>query len=357
MKRVVVAGFSNHLAGTEAVIKNYVSALKGRISFDMLVTEEPTNYMDLFDGDNRYFVLPNKRRHPLAHTGAVSRHFAEHHGEYDAVWSNLNILNNLDALRLGARYGIPKRILHAHNSQNNGALHQRVLCAIHKPTFQGYLTDRWACSREAGDYFFPNDDYVIIPNAINEAEYAFDAAARTRVRRELGVGEDALLVGAVGRLVPEKNYGFLVDLWPRVLEASPEARLCVVGTGELEGELRQKVESAGLGDHVLLPGGTRDMASFYSAFDVFAMPSLFEGLPVSLLEAQFNGLPCVLSDQISRESVVTEGLAMLSLSEPEQWADALVHASREGVRFNERADTYRLVVQADRVEALFKEGL
>ena len=99
------------------------------------------------------------------------------------------------------------------------------------------------------------------------------------------------------------------------------------------------------------------MASFYSAFDVFAMPSLCEGLPVSLLEAQFNGLPCVLSDQISRESVVTEGLAMLSLSEPEQWADALAHASREGVRFNERADTYRLVVQADRVEALFKEGL
>lgn len=353
-KRVLVYGLTNAKAGTEAVICNFVRAIGDRIDFDFLSFEEITNHPEAVAYRNRVVRVPNKRTHMLAYTKALGDHFRLHANEYEAVWANLNILNNIDALRLGAKFGIERRILHAHNSFNDGKLHQKILCAMHRPTIGRYVTDRWACSAAAGEYFFGSDEYVFVPNAINAQAHAFATDARRDVREELGIAADALVVGCVGRLVGQKNYRFLIDLWPQVLDSRPDAQLLVAGDGELRGELQDAIDGMGVGNSVRLLGARDDVTALLSAFDVFAMPSLFEGLPLSLVEAQFNGLPCVVSDTITTEAQISTGVSYVPLFDTGKWVERLCEAHRGEVAFTDNAQMFDLAAQSDRLVALFE---
>ena len=352
-KRVLVYGLTNAKAGTEAVICNFVRAIGDRVDFDFLALEEITNHPEAVAYRNRIVRVPNKRTHLLAYQKALKDHICTHAHEYRAVWANLNILNNVDTLRLGAKFGIERRILHAHNSFNDGKLHQKVLCAMHRPTIGRYITDRWACSAAAGEYFFGSDDYVFVPNAIDAKAHAFATAARRDVRDELSIAEDALVVGCVGRLVGQKNYRFLIDLWPQVLESRPGAVLLVTGDGELRGDLQDAVDGMGIGSSVRLLGARDDVTALLSAFDVFAMPSLFEGLPLSLVEAQFNGLPCVVSDAITTEAQISTGVSYMPLSDARGWVDRLCNSRREDVVLTDNARLFDIAAQSDRLVALF----
>lgn len=354
-QRVLVWGLTNSLAGTEAVIKNYVGAIGNRVAFDFLLFEEPTNYQELFQGENRYFVIPNKRTNPRGYFAALREHFEHHAGEYVAVWSNLNILNNIDVLKYGARYGIPHRILHAHNSHDDGNLHQRLLCMLHKYTFESYLTDRWACSKEAGDYFFGEMPYEVLPNAIDETRVRFSPEKRAAIRTLLGVSSDQRVVGAVGRLTYQKNYEFLLGIWPSVVERCPDARLVIVGSGELEQDLKAQAKQAGIEDSVVFTGVQTDIQAYLSAFDVYVMPSHYEGLPISLLEAQFNGLGALVSDAVSEEAIISPALSRLSLDDPEPWVRGILEAQRLEGPLLERADTYRISMASDRVATAFEK--
>lgn len=352
--RVLVWGLTNNLAGTEAVIANYVHVLEGTdIAFDFLVMEDVPNYSDITSCPNRVFVVPNKRTDMRAYYAALNDLFRKHAQEWSAVWSNLNILNNIDVLRLGAKHGIPRRILHAHNAGNDGKLHQRVLCALHKPMVPRFVTDRWACSKEAGSYLFPGEAYTVLPNAVDVGRCAFNPDARSRVRAELGLAPDDHVIGAVGRFVEQKNIGFLLLRLPELLAQQPRARILLVGGGELEGELRKLCHEIGILDYVTFAGIRRDIPDVLSAIDVYAMPSLFEGLPLSLLEAQFNGLPCVVSDSVSREACISTGCAFVSLKDETAWTQALLGMSREATSLDSRATRFDLAAQASVIKDVF----
>lgn len=328
-KRVLVHGLTNNLAGTEKVISTFAQALEGEVRFDFVVPEEPMNYAGLFaSGDNRFFVVPQKRTNLMGYYGALRRIFDKYSHEYAAVWSNLNILNNIDLLRYGYRYGIPRRILHSHNSHDDGRLHQRVLTEVHKRTVWKYVTDRWACSREAGEYMFLGRDFIVLPNAIRAKDYRFDPEARGQIRAEWDVPAGAKLYGCVGRLVEQKNYPFLLSLWPLFIEQEPSARLAVVGDGELRGELEAMIRGLEISDSVMLLGSRSDVPACLSAFDVFVMPSLFEGLGISLVEAQFNGLPCVVSEDIPAAANISTGICRINRSDRDGWLSALLRAKR-----------------------------
>lgn len=354
-KRVLVHGLTNNLAGTEKVISTFAQALEGEVRFDFVVPEEPMNYAGLFaSGDNRFFVVPQKRTNLMGYYGALRRIFDKYSHEYAAVWSNLNILNNIDLLRYGYRYGIPRRILHSHNSHDDGRLHQRVLTEVHKRTVWKYVTDRWACSREAGEYMFLGRDFIVLPNAIRAKDYRFDPEARGQIRSEWGITDGTKLYGCVGRLVEQKNYPFLLSLWPSLLQREPHARLVIVGDGELRGELGGMIRDLRISDSVMLLGSRGDVPAWLSAFDVFVMPSLFEGLPVSLLEAQFNGLPCIVSDSISNDSVISSGTCLVPLSNPSAWVTRLAAARRpESAGLLPSASAYDIDNQREFLRAAF----
>ncbi len=335
-KRILVSGFSNHLAGTEAVIRNYVCATQRELAYDFLVWEEPTNFPELFEGTrNRYFVVPRKSVDPFGYRRGMNQFFEDHRGEHVVLWSSMCNLSNIDYLRYAKRYGIERRILHAHSDSYLGAGYNIALSKLHRSEALELANERWACSRLAGDFFFGDLGYELVTNAVDPARFAFADAKRGSFRESFGVPADAFVFGAAGTLNERKNHTFLIDVLKVVLESRPNSRLLIVGEGELRGELERKADSLGLSEFVILAGEQADMSLALSALDVFAFPSLHEGLPMAVVEAQFNGLPCLVSDQVSSESAITPTCTFAPLVDAEVWAEAVL--AKDGGRFDAAA--------------------
>ena len=171
-------------------------------------------------------------------------------------------------------------------------------------------------------------------NALDLDAYAFSAERRVAARAELGIEGDALVVGHVGRFAPQKNHSFLIEVFAELLKGRPDARLVLVGKGELEGEVRAKAEALGALSSIVLTGVRSDVPALLSAFDVLALPSLYEGMPNVVIEAQATGLACVVSDTVTRQADVTGLVEFLPIDDTTAWATALGSAARV-----ERTDT------------------
>ena len=178
-------------------------------------------------------------------------------------------------------------------------------------------------------------------NALDLDAYAFSAERRVAVRAELEIDGDALVVGHVGRFAPQKNHDFLIEAFVGLLRARPDARLVLVGKGELEGEVRTKAAALGVLGSVVFTGVRPDVPALLSAFDVLALPSLYEGMPNVVIEAQAAGLPCAVSDMVTRQADVTGLVEFLSIDDTTVWAKALASAARA-----DRTDTKAMMAAA-----------
>lgn len=353
--RVLVTGFSNNRAGTEAVIHNYISHASDALSFDLLMYEEPTNFSDLFiNGNNRFFVIPQKSRKYFAYRSAIVRHFNDHAQEYSAIWSNTCVFTNIDALRLGERYGIAHRVLHAHNSSQVGGLHDRVLSFYNRTNYHKYVTDNWACSDQAGRFFFGMSPYRLVPNAIDFCKYGFSGEKRFILRRHFGLRNDEFVIGTVGRLNIQKNHERLLHLFASLIAERKEAKLVIVGEGELRKHLTDLAAKLHIDDRVVFAGEHSDIQGCLSAFDVFVLPSLFEGLPMALIEAQINGLPCVVSSSVSDEASISNSCFYVDSDDSSTWRRAVLGACRDEARLDTaRAARFEISKQALQMETWF----
>lgn len=236
-------------------------------------------------------------------------------------YQNATMVHELLAARAG---GAVCLIAHSHNSDSaNHVLHR--LC---RPFL--YRSADWhlACSEAAGQWMFGNRPYDVIANGIDSELFRFDPEHRAAKRRELELG-DGLVVGHIGRLNRVKNQGFLLRAFQQLLTREPDAQLLLIGSGEDEADLRQQARALELGDAVHFLGIRSDIVGLLMAMDVFVMPSLYEGLPVTLIEAQATGLPCVISDTVTRDVQLIPELSFLSLDESARtWAQVARNEAR-----------------------------
>ena len=342
-KRVLVWGLSNNRAGTEAVIYNYVKHIPD-VAFDFLCYEEPLVFSDLFTSDtqNRYFVIPVKIQHPFAYTRALRKFMKQYGHEYCTLWFNVNDISNIDLLIHAKRYGIKRRITHMHNSQMPDIFITKFFSKLNWKRCLELTTDRWACSDSAGRFLYSSLDYKVIPNMVDIQSRLFDLQKRESIRNQLAL-QDSWIIGTVGRLANQKNQVFLIRLLPQILEKNPQAKIMLVGEGELRDELGSLACQLGAEEHVIFAGSQSDIQAYLSAFDVFAFPSLYEGLSLSILEAQFNGLPCVISDGVGEESVISFNTKTISLNDPDAWVEALLQGNRDNnALIQEKAQLYDL---------------
>lgn len=245
-----------------------------------------------------------------------------------------NLTNSVTMLYAGfAKWaGVPKRIVHSHCSSIQKGKTRQLKSIGHRlarQLFAGMATDWWACSDLAAKHLFPKklqDSVVYIPNAINTQAFRFDPIARQKLREEWHL-QNSLLVGTVGRCVVEKNQTFLLDVMANLRQQRPDARLLLVGDGPLLPELKQKAQQLGIQDVCLFYGFARaeEVPALLSAMDVFCLPSQLEGNPVSAIEAQANGLPCFLSDTITRQAKILPQTRYLKIENgaEKEWAEAL----------------------------------
>lgn len=344
MTNVLIFGMNENPGGMESFIMSYYRKLdRERVQFDFLTNCPTIAYEDEIRSlGGRVYKICARSKNFRLYREQLTAFFEQHAADYEVVWMNTCSLANIDYLKMAKKYGIPRRIIHSHNSQNmdnplRGLLHKK-----NKHTVTRYATDFWACSRLAGEFFYSpeilaSDRYREIHNAIDCAPFAYDEAARRSVREEFGL-TDGPVIGHVGRLHFQKNQRFLLDVFRHIHAAEPNARLLIIGQGEDEAMLRDRTHALGLDDAVIFAGVRGDVPRLMQGMDAFVLPSLFEGLPVVLVETQAAGLPTVAADTISDEAKLTDRLTYLPLEAGEAvWARTILAAAKQP-RVDRRAE-------------------
>lgn len=296
--------------GAETMVMNYYRHIdRSRLQFDFLVhRSEPGAYEAEIRrlGGRIYRLMPLSPLTLPAYIRQVARFFDEHPG-YRIVHGHCSELGYY-IYREAARRHIPVIIAHAHNTCETFNLKLPFRTWL-KHRMQPYLTHRFACGRDAAQYLFGAEGAktaVMQHNAIDTAAFRFDPEVRKKVREELRLAPDELAVGHVGRFYRQKNHGFAVRVFEAFHRLRPRTKLLLVGEGDLMPHVRRQVEEAGLSGSVLFLGSRSDVPQLLSAMDMFLFPSQWEGLPVSFVEAQASGLPCLASDRVPREAALTD---------------------------------------------------
>ena len=280
-------------------------------------------------------------------------------GHYDIVHAHMNELSYYP-LKAAKSVGIPIRIAHAHSGSHprDGMKHwiKRYL----RPKVAKVATHAWGVSRQAANQMFPLNSRLpvtVFYNALNLTPLQFDAAARVAMREKLEIGNHQLVVGHVGRLTRQKNQRWLLRCFAEVVKRTPQALLLVVGDGKDRLRLQNLAERLKITAQVHFVGEQADLAPYYQAMDVFVLPSLYEGLPGGAVEAQANGLPCVLAETITRETACGEGVWFLPFKHVEPWAKTILVAAQ--ARGQITVDTtafaqFDVARQASRLTALYQ---
>lgn len=224
--------------------------------------------------------------------------------------------------------GCSKRIAHSHNTKCDSKIANILL----KPIFRVTYTDALACSLEAGKWLFGNKEFIVLKNGREIGSYLFSLNERKKMRKELNL-EDELVIGHVGGFFEQKNHIFLIEIFKEVHEIYPNSKLFLIGDGPLKKEIEENV--IGNENDVKFIGTTDRVSNYLQAFDVMVMPSLFEGLPLVAIEWQINGLPCVISDTITKDCDITGLVRFESLeNNPSVWANDILKMSIK----NDRSD-------------------
>ena len=311
--------------GLETMLMNYYRAIdRTKVQFDFLTHRDfRADYDDEIEAlGGKIYRLPNLNPFGRSYLGALDRFFREH-PEYRIVHSHLDCMSAIP-LKAAKKLGVPVRIAHSHSSRQDRDLKYPLKLLFKRGIF-GQATQLFACGKEAGKWMFGTDDFRVLNNAIDAERYRFDPEVRQEVRRELGIPADAPVVGHVGRFMAPKNHGFLLRIFA---ELPDHARLLLVGDGELRAENEHLAEELGIRDRVIFAGLRSDVDRMLQAMDVFVFPSLYEGLPLSIIEAQAAGLPCLISDKVPIECKKTELVTQIPLdASPAEWAEAVLSAA------------------------------
>ena len=314
--------------GAETMVMNYYRHIdRTKVQFDFLVHREQRGaYDDEIErmGGRIYRMCPVYPQNFSRYKRDL-RTFFRAHPEYKIIHSHMSELGYF-AFREAERQGVPVRICHAHNAPH-GFDAKMIIRTYFKKRMMPYLTHLFMCGEESGKWLYGEKNktrFIMLNNAIDAAVYSFDASKREKMRRQLDL-TDELVVGHVGRFNPQKNHAFLLDIFAALLKKEPDAVLLLVGGGADMPKIQAKAQELGIAERVRFLGVRSDVADLMQAMDVFVFPSLYEGLPVTMVEAQASGLPCIISDKVPPECILTEGLVnIMPLSaSPEAWAEKI----------------------------------
>lgn len=343
--------------GVESMLLNYLSHMdlsKFELHVVTYSVDSPGCRVKFEQLGCRVHVIPPKREGFFISLRAMANVIKEIHP--DVVHSHLTDWNGLAALcARGCR--VPRIIVHSHLSmpETPRPLHG-VLCALGKAC----ATDLIACSDFAaenmyGKHWASSGKVLVLNNAILAEKYRFNDGARQTLRSRAGCSGSETIVGHVGRLTAQKNHPFLVRAFFEYKKNyDPTAKLLLFGRGEDEGAVTSLIERLGLSDAVVLMGTTPDIAMWYSAFDIFVLPSLYEGLPVSAVEAQANGVPTLLSSEITREVAFGKNVMFSGIDDPASWASDMNRCLGLGRSDHpDLPDEFDIEAQAMRLEQIY----
>lgn len=318
-------------------------------------------------GGNWYF-FPRMRKNPIQYRKAWRSFWRAHAGEYCAFHFHTNSLANIIAIEETARAGVPIRIIHSHSSMaDKGRLQwlNDYLHKLHQKKLPKLATHLFACSDKAASWLFGGMKIGSLPvtqinNGIDIVKFRYNEMNRNYIRKSLGL-EGLKVVGHIGTFLPVKNHKFIVDVIEKAYEMDSSIRCVLIGRGCLYEEIKKMVDSRNLSNVILFLGIQNNVYEWLSAMDIFIMPSLYEGLPVSLIEVQANGLPAIVSDAITDSVKLQKNMSYKSLLDgPMEWAKEIIKVidqncreynsncvSEGGFDINETTEIYESIILND----------
>lgn len=340
MKRIVVYGLADGLGGVETIVLSLMEELIDRFNFTIVLS-----------GKNRCCYLHRLPKGVqvvyVTAWGANPKKFKTefcnilNECECDFVWLNACVTSNrelISAIKLAKRQ--VRLITHSHgtNYESDGALKTIIIKILHKfnrKLYNDTASLKWACSHKAAEWFYGKKncrDVTIINNGIYTSRYKYDTAMRTKMRKQFDC-ENSFVCLHIGRLTPVKNQSFLLKVFAEICKRKQNAFLLIAGTGDLGVKLKEEAAALGIDNKVRFLGLYNNVFELYNMSDAFLLPSLHEGMPLTLVEAQCSGLHCFVSSSISQEVKLTRFLSFLSISEsPVVWAEKIVSQQYEHQR-------------------------
>lgn len=316
--------------GVESVMYSYYRGLdKEKYQYDFVFHEgSPIEDIphELKDMGARSFKVPPVSK-PIKYMSEIKR-IIKREG-YKIVHSNMNTLS-LFSLYVAKTCGVKYRILHNHSTSSGVEKKRDLIKRVLRP-FNLLMTNKpCACSELAAKWMYgeravEEGKIKVFRNGVDTERFRFNADYRDEIRKEFKV-ENKRVIGHVGRFMTQKNHLFVIDIFEKYSQRDEDAVLMLVGSGELQAEVKAYVAKKKLSDKVIFTGVRKDVEKLFCAFDVFILPSLYEGLPVVGMEACASGLPLLLADTITRECAVTDSVEFIPIDDAEVWAERIAES-------------------------------
>ena len=330
MKRVLIFAPTAPATGITQYILNILNELKSAdANIDILSFRNDRLKKWTEENGTQYFEMDiSMYKHPLLYRRFLKDVFSR---GYDVVHFNMSSISTLTIFKYAKLSGVKKIIMHSHSSFTDLAsqLRRIVFSNLHKflSVFANkYFDVKCACSASAAEWMYGKkaaQKTIILNNAVDTKKFAFNKDCVDEIHEKYGITTKFLL-GHVGRFTVQKNHAFIVDIFRELCKIRNDCTLMLVGNGEFLENIKNKVNDLNLTEKVIFVDFQEDIYKYYSAMDLFLMPSLFEGLPITLVEAQANGLPSLVSDAVTKECDLTGLVEFFPLSESNvRWAERI----------------------------------
>lgn len=343
--RILQISYSMDLGGAETLIMNiYRNIDRSKLQFDFLLHSDKKSACDdeiLALGGRIYRIPRFLGYNKFSYDKALTTFLIEH-PEYKILHDHL-MDSASETFRVAKKLG-RITISHSHTAQNALSI-SNIIRSFFRRNICKYTDYRFACSEEAGKWMYrDNGSFTVVRNGIETSKFRFSKEKRLKHRKELDINDDVRSVVHVGRFVQEKNHKRIISIFKEITALNENSLLILIGEGPLKKDIEKQVEKLDLKDKVMFLGARKDVNELLSAFDVFLLPSLFEGLPLTLVEAQASGLACVFSDSLTKETrLINTLINPVSLEDSDRvWAETTLRVKS----FEKREEAYALVEKA-----------
>ncbi len=337
--RILQVGMTSNIGGLETyLIQQFRNLDKARIVYDFVNNDLGNGCKIAFEDEikengGKIYNIISRKKNPIKHYWQWISLLYKKRKEIQGVVLNSLGLTYVFPLLISRLFNYPIRIMHSHNSDYDIELDviRKLIILLNKVILNFSVTDRFACSNKAGIWMFGHQKYKVIKNAINSNDFIYNEKIRISKRNEFNFKSTDYIIGHVGRFSKQKNHEFLIEIFHELTKMSGDVKLLLIGgvsgngdTSYLE-RIKQLVSEYKLDDKVIFCGLRKDVNDLMQAMDCFLLPSLFEGLPVTGVEIQAAGVPCIFSDVITREVAITDDVVFLSLNDsPLVWAEKII---------------------------------
>ena len=335
MKRVLCLISGMNSGGAETFLMKLYRKLDRnfyQMDFCVNIKEEGFYDKEILRMGGRIYHIPSKSENLFAFKKQLSELIKKEKYEY-VLRITSNTMGFMD-LKIAKKAGAKICAARSSNSSDAEGMKAKIVHFLGRRLYSRYVDVKIAPSDLSAIYTFGTKEYenknvCILKNAVDLDIYKYSETERKKIRKELGIVDDELVCGHIGRFSKQKNHKYLINAFSKVLDKRPDAKLVLVGKGELEEEIIDQCEKLGIRNKVFFLGVRSDIPALLSAMDIFVFPSLYEGMPNTVIEAQATGLPCIIANTITKEANVLGTVKFLPLSNSiDLWANEIVNTSK-----------------------------